>query len=440
MEEDFAKLEANLMGQLERTQKELEDSMIKSQQDMMKQIAHLMGLRKVKDQQRKCSVEDPPGPPVFIVNPSRPLQGVVTSSLQACASTQALPGVTFTNMEGLGDDIPDFDELEKLKVEFSKQLEKTKNEFEEKLQIKEDEEEWYGLNASELSLVSGLEIPYKFKTPDFERFDGPTCPIAHITMFCRKMAGFTNNEKLLIHYFQDSLVGSATRWYNQLTRAQIKSWKDLAKAFTNQYKHVTDMIPNRLMLQGMEQGHNESLREYARRWRDAAAQVQPPLNESELSQMFVDTLEGVLYDRLISHPISSFAELVMTGERIEYAIKKGKMKDPYSIISQKEEDSHVYVVSSHSTNQTQGRPHTHTRPTKVLHPIPMTYTKLLPILVEKKLLTLVQSKPKDPPYPEGYNVNATCDYHMGSTGHTTENCGALRNKVQGLIEAGILKF
>ena len=63
-------------------------------------------------------------------------------------------------MEGLGDDIPDFDELEKLKVEFSKQLEKTKNEFEEKLQIKEDEEEWYRLSASELSLVSGLEIPY----------------------------------------------------------------------------------------------------------------------------------------------------------------------------------------------------------------------------------------------------------------------------------------
>ncbi|KAK8612721.1 hypothetical protein V6N13_092832 [Hibiscus sabdariffa] len=59
-------------------------------------------------------------------------------------------------------------------------------------------------------------MPLKFKVPDFEKFDGTTCPSAHLTMYCRKMYLFLDNEKLLIHCFQDSLVGSAARWSRRI--------------------------------------------------------------------------------------------------------------------------------------------------------------------------------------------------------------------------------
>ncbi|KAL4351411.1 hypothetical protein GQ457_06G016320 [Hibiscus cannabinus] len=160
----------------------------------------------------------------------------------------------------------------------------------------------FELNAKDLRMVPNLEIPPKFKMPEFEKFGGNTCPTAHITMFCRKMTRFIENEGLLIHCFQDSLTGPASRWYNQLTRDQIKTWKDLARTFTDQYKHVSDMVPNRLMLQCLEQKPIESLRQYAQRWRDVAAQVQPQIQENEITPMFVDTLKGVLYDRLIGSP------------------------------------------------------------------------------------------------------------------------------------------
>ena len=45
MKENFAKLEAELREQLERTQQELRDTMIKSQQEMLQKIAQMMGLR-----------------------------------------------------------------------------------------------------------------------------------------------------------------------------------------------------------------------------------------------------------------------------------------------------------------------------------------------------------------------------------------------------------
>ncbi|XP_039017027.1 uncharacterized protein LOC120147802 [Hibiscus syriacus] len=49
-----------------------------------------------------------------------------------------------------------------------------------------------------------------------------------------KMTGYIGDDQLLIHYFQESLTGSTLRWYNQLKKADIRSWKDLAKSFLDQ--------------------------------------------------------------------------------------------------------------------------------------------------------------------------------------------------------------
>ena len=46
----------------------------------------------------------------------------------------------------------------------------------------------------------------------------------------------------------------------------------------------------------------------------------------------------------------------------------------------------------------------------------------------------------EPPYPKGYDPNAKCDYHARAIGHSTENCKALKYKVQELINAKWLNF
>jgi len=60
-----------------------------------------------------------------------------------------------------------------------------------------------------LSLVPNVVIPHKFKVLEFEKYRGTTCPGSHLTMYCRKIAGHTHDEKLFIHFFQDSLVRAA---------------------------------------------------------------------------------------------------------------------------------------------------------------------------------------------------------------------------------------
>ena len=152
--------------------------------------------------------------------------------------------------------VPDLDdpkEQEKIRKESSEQFESNEAQrklelIEERLRMVEGSDTYDLVYASKMSLVPDLVLPPKFKVPTFDKYDGTKCPSAHLYMYCRKMTGHTNNDKLLIHCFQDSLTGSATRWYNQLSRENIRSWTDLATAFLVQYKYMTKSAPDRLSL------------------------------------------------------------------------------------------------------------------------------------------------------------------------------------------------
>jgi len=201
------------------------------------------------------------------------------------------------------------------------------NQIEERLKVMEGTHTYGTTDAYELSLVDGLAIPKKFKVPEFEKYKGTTCPKDHVAMYCRKMAAYSRDDQLLIHCFQHSLTGSAIRWYNKLDRRGIHSWNDLARAFIDQYKYMTDLVLDRLTLQNMEKKSSESFTEYAQRWRDMATQIQPPLTEKEMSWLFINTLKAPYYFRMLAGGIMSFTDTVLIGEMVENALRTDKLDD-----------------------------------------------------------------------------------------------------------------
>ena len=70
----------------------------------------------------------------------------------------------------------------------------------------------------------------------------------------------------------------------------------------------------------------------------------------------------------------------------------------------------------------------------------MTYRELLPVLIQNYGISVIPAKSRRPPYPRGYDANATCEYHRGVGGHFMENCKALKDKFQSLIYADPIKF
>ncbi|KAA3467487.1 Gag-pro-like protein [Gossypium australe] len=178
--------------------------------------------------------------------------------------------------------IPDLDiaEREGIRIESSRQLEDRCRWLEEKFKALGNADNHHKIDAKDLSLVPDLVLPHKFKMLEFEKYNGTSCPEAHITMFCRQMTGYVNNDQLLIHYFQGSLVGVASRCFKQ----------------------------------------------YAQRWREVAIQVQPPLLEKETTMLFINTLKAPFITHMIGNTTKSFADIVMAGEMIENAIRGGKIE------------------------------------------------------------------------------------------------------------------
>ncbi|RDY07813.1 hypothetical protein CR513_08021, partial [Mucuna pruriens] len=195
--------------------------------------------------------------------------------------------------------------------------------LEERLQAIEGVDR-YNLDVADLCLVPGVALLIDFKTPVFDKYKGSSCSKTHLVMYYRKIASYIHDDKLLIHYFQNSLSGATLGWYVGLERGRVRSWKDLAKAFLKQYKYNENMAPDRTRLQNMTKKDHEGFKEYTQRWLELATQVQTPLAEKEMVTMFIDTLPSPFYDKVVGNVFSNFFDLVVVSERIETEIKRGK--------------------------------------------------------------------------------------------------------------------
>ncbi|KAI5390035.1 hypothetical protein KIW84_075385 [Lathyrus oleraceus] len=241
-----------------------------------------------------------------------------------------------------------------------------------------------------------------------------------------------------------------------------------------------DMAPSRTQLQSLFQRTGESFKEYAQRWRELAARVQPPMLEREQTDMFIGTLQGVFMDRMGSCPFVSFSDVVICGERTESLIKAGKIQDsgssstsskkPFAGAPRRREETNV-VHSQRNVNkgqyrqvaavtipapqpqsqqqhprqqqqqQQQQRPfQPRQRMTdRCFDPLPMTYAELLPELLRLGFVKLRTMAPLKK-IPAGYDANVRCDFHSGAPGHHIENCRAFHHKVQDLIDAKTINF
>ncbi|XP_058732964.1 uncharacterized protein LOC131604549 [Vicia villosa] len=167
----------------------------------------------------------------------------------------------------------------------------------------------FGKSAYDMCLVPNVKIPTKFKVPDFEK----------------KMATHTDDDKLLIHYFQDSLTGAALKWYMGLDSTHISSFDDLVEVFIRQYKYNVDMAPDRDQLRAMEQKEKES-------FKDA------PTDFTEMVNMGMRLEEGVREGRLTME-FGSSTETKKYGnkfqkkwkdETIAFAIDGGESQNSHS--------------------------------------------------------------------------------------------------------------
>jgi hypothetical protein len=61
------------------------------------------------------------------------------------------------------------------------------------------------VRAVKMCLVPNMVVPKKIRVPEFIKYTRTQCPVTHLKSYCNKMAEVVHDEKLLMHFFQDSL-------------------------------------------------------------------------------------------------------------------------------------------------------------------------------------------------------------------------------------------
>ena len=97
------------------------------------------------------------------------------------------------------------------------------DQIEERLRVVEGCGDYAFADMEDLCLVPNMVIPPKFKVPDFDKYKGTTCPKNHLKVYYRKMGAYAKDEKLLMHFFQESLIRATITWYTNLEHTRVHS-------------------------------------------------------------------------------------------------------------------------------------------------------------------------------------------------------------------------
>lgn len=182
-----------------------------------------------------------------------------------------------------------------------------------------------------------------------------------------------------------------------------------------------------------------------------AAQVNPSRREEAMIKVFTETLKSFSHEKVMVNAPNDFPDKVNVGVRLEEDVGKGCLyEDGSSANGVKKFDNNFSKKRTRGRNNHRQNHHVspiHQQNQQVpnqrktqFDPIPITYTELFPILMQRNL---VQTRPP-PKVPEKihwyYKADLACTFHQGAPGHDLEGCFALKIEVQKLVRSGILSF
>ncbi|XP_070055131.1 uncharacterized protein [Nicotiana tomentosiformis] len=148
-------------------------------------------------------------------------------------------------------------------------------------------------------------------------------PIAHLKRYCNQLRGAGRKEELLMAYFRESLTGIASEWYMDQEISHWHIWDDLARDFVRQFQYNVDITPDRNSLSNLKKKITKSFLEYAIKWREQAARVKLPMEETELVTVFLQAQEADYFQNMMSAMGKPFAEAIKIWEMVENGLKTG---------------------------------------------------------------------------------------------------------------------
>ncbi|GAU32075.1 hypothetical protein TSUD_53430 [Trifolium subterraneum] len=261
----------------------------------------------------------------------------------------------------------------------------------EKEKEKEEEAELDNIQDSQ-PLAQALwdaQVPANLKIPQLPTFEGKTDPLEHLMVVGTQTAIIGAEEHLKCKLLSNTLKDAALRWYMNLPKNSIASYKDFHKKFIHQFAGSKHVQVTATSLFGIRQGHNENLRQYLARFNEATIQVSNPNQEM-------------------------FVAAVQNGQNTTSRERKATRRRE---VETRERSLPTEGLQSDTTEEAVNG-------------------------VAVMRIKAVEGLARLPPAPDsnarmGPNENAWCHYHRAK-GHDTEKCYRLKDLIEKLISSGHL--
>ncbi|XP_019225653.1 PREDICTED: uncharacterized protein LOC109207226 [Nicotiana attenuata] len=266
------------------------------------------------------------------------------------------------------------------------------------------------VSYADLCMFPHVHLPIGFKTPKFEKHDGHGDPIAHLK---------------------------------------------------RQFQYNIDIAPDRNSLSNLKKKSSESFQEYAVKWREQAARVKPPMDETEMVSVFLQAQEADYFQNMMSAMGKPFAEAIKIREMVENGLKTGCILSQSAIratsqaiqsgsrgVANRKKKEEVAMVASSLRNPVNPEDVAYSmtpQPYAVMNAQP--YARPQQQFNQNRAPLPRNNPPHHAPYsprpPQNnfpYNARArepprrTNFTPIGAEGHDTEDCWTLKRAVESLIE------
>ncbi|KAK1361041.1 hypothetical protein POM88_045515 [Heracleum sosnowskyi] len=285
-------------------------------------------------------------------------------------------------------------------------------------------------------------ISRKFKMQTINAYDGTGDPANHVRTFSNALLLQPTNDAVKCRAFPQTLAGMAQRWYSRLPPNSIGSFKELNKAFINQFVSGRVHEKSSASLMGIQQGKNEALRDYINRFTQEALKVPDLEDKVAMIALQQGTTDDHFKRSLTKHPPESMLKLQDRARKYIKAEESMRKYEPTiggNGNSKKRKETQEYDVKEKFPRTSMDSD----SPPKGNNFGPK-FTKYARLNTPRSQILMEIAKEEDLKWPKPMradmskrNQNQFCRFHK-EVGHDTDDCWQLKVEIEFLIRTGKL--
>ncbi|XP_020240629.1 uncharacterized protein LOC109819334 [Cajanus cajan] len=273
-----------------------------------------------------------------------------------------------------------------------------------------------------------------WKNLPIEKYDGTSDPDEHLNVFLTQATLSTQDDSALCRIFPTSLKGRALNWFTKLPNASIDSFGELSSQFTLQFATSKPYRTTSLALTGVRQEKKESLRCFMDRFNRIAMEIGDLNPAVALDRLSTALRPGPFVNSLCKKPpvdmndLRRRAEKYMQMEELAETRNQARAEENYNRKESGREPTKKFNADPSSSRPPKGPRYT------TYTPLNASRAKVLEQALSSEILII----PKRANTPPRADKAKACRFHR-NRGHSTEECSALKDKLEDLIKQGHLK-